>query len=49
MSPREFERSGGGEVSREVLRYPSHPFICEGRVSGLLSKLATDKDSSNKP
>jgi hypothetical protein len=37
------------KVSREVLGSPSQPFICEGWVSGLLSKLTTDKGGLNKP
>jgi hypothetical protein len=37
------------KVSREALESPSQPFMCEGRVSGLFSKLPTDKGGMNKP
>jgi hypothetical protein len=34
----------GGEKRLGFLGSPSQPFICEGWVSGLLSKLTTYKD-----
>jgi hypothetical protein len=37
------------KVSRPSLGSPSQPFICAGWVSGLLSKIPTDKGGSNKP
>jgi hypothetical protein len=40
---------GGGKVSREALGSPSQPFITEGWVLGMLSKLTTDKGGWNKP
>jgi hypothetical protein len=44
-SSRDYERSGGWwqKVSRGVLGSPSQPFICEGWVSGLFSKLTMYK------
>jgi hypothetical protein len=44
-SSRDYERSGGWwrKVAREGLGSPSQPFICEGWISGLFSKLATYK------
>jgi hypothetical protein len=51
MSSRGFERSGGGgeKVSREVLGSPSQPYICEGWVSWLFSKLITDRRGRSNP
>jgi hypothetical protein len=37
------------KVSKEVLPSPSQPFICEGRVPGVFSKLITDRIGLNKP
>jgi hypothetical protein len=40
---------GGEKVSREALRSPSQPFICEGWVPGLFSKSITDRIGLNNP